>query len=272
MARNNSPTFNRIKYKDLAIAVALSGASLLLFPSTTKAATNETSPADPTTSTLVQKNNEATNSAITANTTTGSITPPVLNQNDTNNTTSTADVSSDETSNSASSLSTTLTNTNNTGTTNNSQVITSVAGNATTSSTSDSTTGTTTTEPSESTNSSFTVDNNNKIIPAYNIPDSGMTITNIPNSTMDSNGQYSVSIQGVYNNGQVIGKSVVVGYGSPNSSTTLNSFHLPQALLQSMSSVIGGVNYANATWSNDYKDQPLSINFTNADVMISVYC
>ncbi|WP_334352027.1 LPXTG cell wall anchor domain-containing protein [Companilactobacillus sp. HBUAS56257] len=279
MKKNNSTTFSRIKYKDLAIAVALSGASLLLFPSTAKAATNEDPPINSTTSTLVQKNNEASNAAITTKATAGSETSPTLNKN----TTGTSDVSSDETSNTSAtnssvsnasdtsntssdeasdtSTATSLANnTNNTETTNNSQVITSTTDNSATP-----TTNTTDTEPA----ADYTLNNNGNFIPAYKVPDSGMSITNIPNSTPNSLGQYNVSVQAVTNDGKVIGSPVSAYNGYPGSSVTISPTILKNELSTGMAS--SPVTYIQAPWNKDYDQQPLTINLNNSNIMVSVY-
>ncbi len=287
MTRNNLTTLNRIKYKDLAIAVVLSGASLLLFPATTKAATNDDTSNNSTTpsSTLVQK---STTAAPIDRKTVGSITPPTLNQNTTtesvnstssnnqtnmnnsssiNNTTSSNTSNNEDTANPITSKTATDTNSSpssiNSINNNDSQITDSSVTTPTPTSTSTVVSPTTTQEQT----STYTIDNTGNLTSAYKIPDSGISITTDTNTKPNSTGQYKVILQGVTNDGTVLGAAKTVAIIFPNSSVTFNPKVLTTELAQNMGSAYNTYIPLDKNYSTDIT----SINMDNGNITISVY-
>ncbi|WP_125710113.1 hypothetical protein, partial [Companilactobacillus zhongbaensis] len=287
MRANKLSKFNKIKYKDLAIAVALSGASLLLVPTTAQAdATNTPSSDQESSVTQTQKKVSAPNMS---NTTIGSITP-----NLSDNLTKTASISTDETETTNTSLeksnttpstaettpvynepqntataTATATQTKNTAPISESNDTSSQPANETSTLTEPTPTVESTTLTSSATDlkpASYAVVNGQTQAP-YSIPANGVSVANIPNSS-PVNGKCNIYIQAVDLSGKPYGTKQLASSVPTNVSTAIFWNWRSEEYL---SNSFKNVHYSLNPWSPTYNSAPFNFDITDKDVIVSVY-
>lgn len=268
----NKTMSSKIKYTDLAIAIALSSASLFLIPGVSKAATTADSTTSPTSSTEVATDTSSTSGTTTPTTTTSDT--PTSGTTDGTSTTDATTTSSTSPATSTSTTDTTAQPTSGTATTSTTST-TTTASSPTTSTSTTSTTAPVTTAATTSTSTSTTTQSSTSTTSGatagftyYQVPAAGYELASEPSTSTTTPATYSVSIQAYGTDDRSLGSAIPVASDqAADSSYTLD--WTPALLDQLNASFPDSGNYT--AWTPASLTTPLTIPITNSNVLVKVY-
>ncbi|WP_125709426.1 LPXTG cell wall anchor domain-containing protein [Companilactobacillus zhongbaensis] len=269
----NKTMSSKIKYTDLAIAIALSSASLFLIPGVSKAATTTDSTTSPTSSTEVATDTSST-SGTTTPTTTTSDTPTTGTTATGTSTTGATTTDGTSPTTSTSSTGTTAQPASGTSTTSTTST-TTTASSPTTSTSTTSTTAPVTTAATTSTSTSTTTQSSTSTTSGatagftyYKVPAAGYELAYEPSTSTTTPATYSVSVQAYGTDDRSLGSAIPVASGqAADSSYTLD--WTPALLDQLNASFPNSGNYT--AWTPASLTAPLTIPVTNSNVLVKVY-
>lgn len=261
---SNNKLTSKIKYTDLAIAVALSSASLFLVPAVSKAATTTDTTTSPTSSTEVSTTDSSTTSGSTTTAPTSSTTTTATTPTSTTTTTTAPTTSATGTV-----APTTTTTTTATSTTAPATSTDSSASPTTSTSSTGTTAPTTSTSTASTTGTSATSGSSSSItLSSFKVPASGYEVTSVPTTSTTTPATYTVSVQAYGTDGNALGSAIPVTTTQAGDSTYDLTFS-PDLLTQLSSSIPNSANYT--AWAPDSLTSPLSIPITNSNVCVKVY-